>query len=155
MANKTGKITDKCGSFNEAADDFHTPKFRTKVTSVLKKSLVDTVASGALAVGNGVVTLAVSLLAGALVIYSGYSIFDTFNIELSAKSSSWELQQYKPEFIEDSDTPLSASALDELFPDYRAWLSVYETNIDYPVQHRHSPQTQRFKPLPVIGITTL
>jgi hypothetical protein len=29
------------------------------------------------------------------------------------------------------------------------------TNIDYPVQHRHSPQTQRFKPLPVIGITTL
>lgn len=133
MANKTGKIDQEFGSFSGAADDFHTPKFRTKLKSVLKKSLVDTVASSALAVGNGVVTLAVSLLAGALVIYSGYSIFDSLNIEMSANSSTWELQQYKPEIIEDSETPLSASALEDLFPDYRGWLSIYETNIDYPV----------------------
>lgn len=133
MAHDEKKINEAFGDFEANIDDFHKPRFRAKMPNILTKSLVETVATGALAVGNGLVTLAVSLLAGALVIYSGYSIFDSFNIEMKAKTSTWELQQFKPEIIEDSETPLSASDLQELFPDYRAWLSIYETNVDYPV----------------------
>ncbi len=117
------------GKFDGSKDDFHTPTPH----AAAGKSLVDTVLGGVVAAGNSVVSLMVGLLATALVVYSGYSIFDTFNIEREAYSSNWDLLQYKPEFIEDNETPLGSSDLANLVPDYRAWLTVYDTNIDYPV----------------------
>ena len=117
------------GKFDGEKDDFHTPTPH----AAAGKSVVDAVLGGVVTAGNGLISLMVGLLATALVVYSGYSIFDTFSIEREAYSSNWDLLQYKPEFIEDSKTPLGSNNLANLVPDYRAWLTVYDTNIDYPV----------------------
>ena len=97
------------------------------------KSVVDSVLSSFIAAGNGVVTLLAGLLAGVLVLYSGYVIYDSFATEYRAYSSSWDLMQYKPEIAEEEDVPLAVSSLEEINQDYRAWITVYDTNIDYPV----------------------
>ena len=97
------------------------------------KSVVETVLDGVLAAGNSAVSLLAGLLAGVLVLYSGYVIYDTFDTQYRAYSSAWDLLQYKPEIIEDNQTPLSGGKLAEINGDYRAWLSVYDSSIDYPV----------------------
>ncbi|MBQ6382570.1 MAG: sortase [Clostridia bacterium] len=98
-----------------------------------KKTVVEAVLKTVLAAGNSVVSLASGLLAAVLVIYSGYVIADTFNTEYKAYTSAWDLLQYKPELIEDYETPLNADGLSGINEDYRAWLTVYDTSIDYPV----------------------
>ena len=98
-----------------------------------KKTVVEAVLKTVLAAGNSVVSLASGLLAAVLVIYSGYVIADTFNTEYKAYTSAWDLLQYKPELIEDYETPLNADGLSGINEDYRGWLTVYDTSIDYPV----------------------
>ena len=97
------------------------------------KTVIDTVLGGVLAAGNGVVTLLAGLLAGVLVLYSGYVVYDSFSTQYKAYESAWDLLQYKPEYITDNQTPLGASELEDINDDYRAWLTIYETSIDYPV----------------------
>lgn len=97
------------------------------------KSVVDSVLSSFIAAGNGVVTLLAGLLAGVLVLYSGYVIYDSFATEYRAYSSSWDLMQYKPEIAGEDDVPMAGASLEEINQDYRAWITVYDTNIDYPV----------------------
>ena len=97
------------------------------------KSTVDAVLDRLVATGNSVVSLVAGLLAAVLVLYSGYVIYDSFNTQRQAFSSAWDLLKFKPEFIEDYETPLTGSALYEINHDYRAWLTVYDTTIDYPV----------------------
>jgi len=85
-------------------------------------------------VGGRITSLLTGLLAAALIIYSGYVLYDTFYIQSNA-GNSWDLLDLRPQIIEDIDggtTPL-ASALADINPDYRAWLTIYDTNIDYPV----------------------
>ena len=100
---------------------------------VVKKTVVDTVLGAAISAGNSLVSLVAGLLATVLIVYSGYVVADTFITQERAKSSSWDLLKFKPEIIEDNETPLSGSALSGVNRDYRAWLSIYDTNIDYPV----------------------
>ena len=97
------------------------------------KSTVEKVIDSMLSAGGGLVTLLSSLLAAALIIYSGYVLYDTFNTQQQASSSAWDLLQYKPEIIEDEETPLFSEELEKINPQYRAWLTVYDTTIDYPV----------------------
>lgn len=97
------------------------------------KSVVDSVLSGLISAGNSVVSLVAGLLAAVLVLYSGYVIYDSFNTQYKAYSSAWDLLQYKPEYIDDYEVPLSGSTLREINEDYRAWLTVYDSTIDYPV----------------------
>ena len=97
------------------------------------KSIVDTVVSGLLTAGNSMVSLAAGLLAGVLVLYSGYVIYDTFDTQYKAYSSAWDLLKYKPELIDNSEVPMTGSMLESINEDYRAWLTVYDSNIDYPV----------------------
>ena len=97
------------------------------------KSVVDTVFGYFVATGNGVVSLLSGLLASVLILYSGYALYDSFNTQYKAYSSAWELLQYKPEIIEDGEEILTGSGLSEINSDYRAWLTVYDSSIDYPV----------------------
>ena len=78
-------------------------------------------------------TLLSGLLAAVLILYSGYVLYDTFATERAASSSAWDLLQFRPEILSDQETPLSSSELAEINPDYRAWLTVFDTAIDYPV----------------------
>ena len=101
---------------------------------VVKKSVVDAVLDGVIAAGNGAVSLLAGLLATVLIVYSGYVLVDTFGLQYRASHTSWDLLQFKPEIIDDYGTPLAANnMLSSINSDYRSWLTVYDTNIDYPV----------------------
>ena len=101
-------------------------------TPGVSRKTVDAVL-GLIKVGNGFVSLLSGLLAGILILYSGYVLYDSFATEYQAYTSSWDLLQYKPEYFEDNETPLSGGKLEEINQDYRAWITLYDTTIDYPV----------------------
>ena len=111
-------------------DDFHSPKPRKAVG----KTVVETVLAATVGAGMSLLSLLSGLLAAALILYSGYVLYDSFATQQRAKSG-WDLLQYKPSIVQNQkDMPEDVqSLLAEINPDYRAWLTVYETNIDYPV----------------------
>ncbi len=97
------------------------------------KKAVDAV-MGLLKAGNGAVSLLAGLLASALILYSGYVLYDSFSTQQRAYSGSWDLLKYKPQIIEDGAEPSEGKeTLAEIVRDYRAWLTLYDTNVDYPV----------------------
>ncbi len=99
-----------------------------------KRSVIQELIAAALTVGNGVVSLMSGLMAASLILYSSYVLYDTFYVQNQAFSSGWDLLQYRPEILEDGATPLAgADTLAKINKDYRAWLTVYDTHIDYPV----------------------
>lgn len=104
-----------------------------ELSPTVKKSVVDMVLDGLVSVTGSILSLLSGLLATVLVVYSGYVIADTLSIQERAKSVSWDLMQYKPVYIEDSKAVLSGPPKEMISKDYRAWLSIYDTNIDYPV----------------------
>lgn len=111
-------------------DDFHEPKPHDAAT----KSTVTSVLNRIGAAGQTVLSLLSGLLAAALILYSGYVLYDTYYTQNRAFSSSWDMLQYKPEIIDDADTLLaSQDTLAAINQDYRAWLTMYDTRIDYPV----------------------
>ena len=97
----------------------------------VRENTVNRVLSYLTSTGNKAISLFSALIAGFLILYGGYVIYD--NIYIQNYSSSWNLLQYKPEIIDDDSVPLSGSALAQINKDYRAWLTLYDTNIDYPV----------------------
>ena len=97
------------------------------------KSLVDKVIELALSAGGGAVTLVSGLLAAVLILYSTYVLYDTYSIERAASSNAWELLELRPDIFDDYETPFSPSELEEINADYRCWLTVFGTPIDYPV----------------------
>lgn len=97
------------------------------------KKTVDAVI-GLLKAGNGAVSLLAGLLASALILYSGYVLYDSFSTQQQAYSSSWDLLKYKPQIIEEgAESAEGKENPAEKIRDYRAWLTLYDTNIDYPV----------------------
>ena len=110
-------------------DNLENPKPQAGTT----KKTVDAVL-GLIKTGNGVVSLLSGLLAAVLILYSGYVLYDSFATEYRAQSSAWDLLRYKPEIIDENPTPLyGGEKLESVNQDYRAWLTMYETTIDYPV----------------------
>ena len=99
------------------------------------KADVNAVLSRVSAAGNKLLSLLSGLLAAFLILYSGIVIYDTFHIESSAANTPYALLKYKPvELIDEGLSPSSGSdALAAINRDYRAWLTVFNTNIDYPV----------------------
>ena len=111
-------------------DEFHDPQPH----EAAKKSTVSAVLDFVAKKGLSLVHLLAGLLAAALILYSGYVLYDTFNTQNQAFSGGWDVLQFKPEIIEDGETPLEGqNRLAAINQDYRAWLTMYETNIDYPV----------------------
>ena len=99
-----------------------------------RKSVTDKVLGTALKGGNTILSVMAGLLATVLILYSGYVLYDSFFTMNNAITDSWDLLEYKPEIIEDGMTPLSgAGTLRDINDDYRAWLTVYDTTIEYPV----------------------
>ena len=97
------------------------------------KSLAASILAKAGTAASGALSLMSGLLAGSLMLYSGYVIYDTAYTQQQA-GSTWELLQYRPEIIDDGAVPLAgADTLAKINKDYRAWLTMYDTNIDYPV----------------------
>ena len=98
------------------------------------KALVTTVLDSVAAAGSSIVSLFSGLLAAVLILYSGYVLYDTMYTQNQAFGNSWAMLQYKPEIIEDGANPLDgADKLASINEDYRFWLTLYETNVDYPV----------------------
>ena len=98
------------------------------------KSTVDAVLGRVVRAGNSLLSLLSGLLAAALILFSGYVLYDTVYTQNAAASSSFDLLRYRPEIIEEGAEPVSgAESLAAINADYRAWLTVYETGIDYPV----------------------
>ena len=77
----------------------------------------------------------VSFLAGGLILlmllYGGYSLWDTAMVYNGAFLSD-ELMAFKPS-AENPDSNPTLSELQQINPDTRAWLTIYDTFIDYPV----------------------
>ena len=112
-----------------ATDGFHTPKPH----KAPGKNLINTVLNKAAELGTNAISLLSGLLAAGLILFSSYVLYDTFYTQEQAKSS-WDLLQYKPEILADEPSPEEGQArLARINSDYRAWLTCYDTNIDYPV----------------------
>ncbi len=85
------------------------------------------------AAGGKAVTIVTGILAFVLILYSSYVLYDTFYIQNQAAQNGGAAKQYRPEIIDDGSMPLSTETLAAVNKDYRAWLTIYDTNIDYPV----------------------
>lgn len=72
------------------------------------------------------------ILAVLLITFSVYVLYDTLYIQGRANLSASELAKYKP-VIEESGEVTNSDTLARENPDYRAWLTIKDTKIDYPV----------------------
>lgn len=91
--------------------------------------------TGALDFGSRFVSACAALLATVLILYSGYVLYDSMAIEMSAFSSNSDLLKYKPSIMAQA-TGEEQPSLSEINPDYRAWITVIgdpASPIDYPV----------------------
>jgi sortase B len=97
----------------------------------MKKSvwhLAATLARGA----DHILNTAIALLLVVAILYSGFGLWDTWNIYENAGVDS-ALLQYKPAATgEDAPNP-TLEELQALYEDVCGWLTVDDTNIDYPV----------------------
>ena len=91
-------------------------------------------ALGSVKAGSAAVSVASGVLATAMIAYSGYVLYDTFDTEQRAYNSSVELMQYKPEVVSNNGEPTDGKeTLASINKDYRGWLTLNDTNVDYPV----------------------
>jgi sortase B len=83
-------------------------------------------------VGNRLLDKVIALLLIVALLYGGFGLWDTWNIYRGTSLSS-DLLQYRPTWL-DQDAPNPTLAqLQEINPDVCAWLTLDDTNIDYPV----------------------
>ena len=137
MARESNKARPR-NEYRTDPDKFENPerlKFeeRAKAGATPIKDVVKSVVDAVIGAGNSVVSLAAGLLAVSLVVYSGYVIYDSVKVQTEPYFTAWDLLDYKPEYINDNETPLTANDLQDINDDYRAWLTIYDTTIDYPV----------------------
>ncbi len=93
---------------------------------MMRKALIKTARAG-----NKLLNLCLVLLAVVLLAFGGYSLWDTFLLYKNAYASE-ELLQYKP--VGSTESAGSGfMQLQKLNPDVKAWLTVDDTHIDYPV----------------------
>jgi sortase B len=82
--------------------------------------------------GNRLLNAVIAVLLIVALLYGGFGLWDTWNIYNKAGLDS-DLLKYKPTATgEDAPNP-SLSDLQKINPDVCAWLTVDDTNIDYPV----------------------
>ena len=89
-----------------------------------------TIAEKLLRIANRSMNLFVACLMTVLFLYGGYSLWDTWRIYHSALPDQ-DLMKLKPVKGEDSNPSLQD--LQKINADVCAWLTVYDTGIDYPV----------------------
>ena len=82
---------------------------------------------------NALISLVSGVLAAALLLYSGYVLYDGHYTQTRAIAAAEELRAYKPGTVDDEPMPLAGAGLAAINADYRAWLTIDGTGIDYPV----------------------
>lgn len=82
--------------------------------------------------GNRILSVIAAIMIVVMLLYGGYSLWDTAMIYKNAFTDD-ELMKYKPS-EGDGDNP-SLRELQQINPDVCAWLTVDGTNIDHPVVH--------------------
>ena len=89
----------------------------------------------ALNLGSGLVSACAALLAVVLILYSGYVLYDSLAIEVNAMSAGSDLLKYKPGVIKEppEEDGKEEESLASVNPDYRGWITVKDTPIDYPI----------------------
>jgi sortase B len=98
----------------------------------MKKSAWD-LAAGLARGGDWVLNKAIALVLVLALLYGGFGLWDTWMIYDGASLDS-ELLKYKPTITTDTDAPNpTLSDLQQINEDVCAWLTVDDTNIDYPV----------------------
>ena len=90
------------------------------------------VLNGAARIGNGILRVAAAALALVMLFYAGFAILDSLYLERMA-FSSWDLVRYRPVDEKGKLSPEAFDELTELNPDVVGWITVYDTNIDYPI----------------------
>ena len=80
--------------------------------------------------GNLFIRIVTTVLAVFFATYGILMLWDMFRTELKA-FATYDLMQYRPN-IEEDEPPYLDDLL-EINPDTAAWLTIYNTNIDYPV----------------------
>ena len=80
--------------------------------------------------GNKLLEVLAALLISLMLLYGGYSLWDTWQVNHRAFAGE-EIMKYKP--TGDTGGNLSLSELQQINPDVCAWLTVDGTHIDYPV----------------------
>jgi len=81
-------------------------------------------------VGNFIIRLITGVLATVFLIYGVLMLWDMYRTQIQA-FASYDLMKYRPN-IEDDEPPY-LDDLVEINPDTAAWITIYNTNIDYPV----------------------
>ena len=81
--------------------------------------------------GERILSIISGIIAVILLIYSAYVLYDNFYTGQSA-FASWDLLKYKP-VIQEEDNKADFSEIAKINPDAVGWLTIYDTNIDYPV----------------------
>ena len=82
-------------------------------------------------IGVKILSVISGILATFILIYSAYVLYDNFYTGQTA-FASWDLQQYKPVPQTGGEAP-DFRELMKINPDTAGWLTLYDTNIDYPV----------------------
>ena len=80
--------------------------------------------------GNKLTRIISGVLAVIFLLYGLLMLWDMYRTEIRA-FASYDLLQYRPN-IENDELPFLDDLL-EINPDTRAWITIYNTNIDYPV----------------------
>jgi sortase B len=89
-------------------------------------------AAAAARIADRVLNRIIALLLILAILYSGYALWDTWTIYNGAGVDS-DLLKYKPNTTDGEESSLTLSDLQKINPDVCAWLTVDDTNIDYPV----------------------
>jgi sortase B len=82
---------------------------------------------------NGLYSLVLTVILLGVVGFSGYVLWDGNQIAQSAMTVQRSVQVYRPTVEDKEEKALSFQDLQKLNPDVCAWLSLSNTNIDYPV----------------------
>jgi len=85
---------------------------------------------GAIKVINGVVNIAMLTMMLLMSAFAGYALWDSKQLYKAADKTTYTIFKPSP-----TDEGKSFKELQALNPEIFAWLSVYGTNIDYPVAH--------------------
>ena len=117
-------------------NDLKNPQFRKGKSKSYVFNIVKTAMASIGAGGDAILSLFSGLLASALILYSGYVLYDTFYVQNNAYSAWDVLREYKPDLsgLDDGLVPGETwETMQEIVKDYRSWITVYDTTIDYPV----------------------
>ncbi len=82
--------------------------------------------------GNRILSLMASVLILAMFAYGGYSLWDSYMVNQGAFLSS-DLLKYKPQLSGGGGANYSLEELIAINPDTRAWITIDDTHMDYPV----------------------